>query len=205
MTTKKIGITLSGLRKLQPCAHRLEIVEKLIKFGRRKVTAKQAVEAGVSLDDLVWVAAAVAHTDESVERRLRLWMADCAVRVLHIYEKVGASAAPRLAIIAGRMLANGEINAAVMAAVGGAALDAAGGARAGSAVRAAAWAAAGGAGAREAAAIAASGPAGDIGSATWSDVSAAEEKWQLNRLVNWLSDPEPIELELPSVIKRDTK
>src|SRR3546814_9974895 len=54
-------------------------------------------------------------TDADVERRLRLWLADCAARVLHIYEKTEASAAPREAIIAARRFARGEIDAAALA------------------------------------------------------------------------------------------
>lgn len=126
------------------------------------ITAAQAKEAGCTLTDLVWAASALARRDKDVERRLRLWMADCAARVLHIYERAETSEAPRNAIIAARQFARGEIDGAAGAAAGDAALGAA----------------------RVAA-------------------RDAEEAWQLDRLVAWMSDVEPADWPLPARQKKD--
>ena len=53
MTTRPITMTLARLRKLKPC--QLERCEPLFK-GKRSVTVRQALEAGVSIPDLLWVA-----------------------------------------------------------------------------------------------------------------------------------------------------
>ncbi len=108
-------ITLAALAKLGPCEDVLADVLKALP-KRRRITAAVAREAGISFDDIVWVAFAVAQTNKDVERRLRLWLADCAVHVLHIYEKTETSDAPREAIIAARRYARGEIDSAAWAA-----------------------------------------------------------------------------------------
>jgi len=166
-----IGLTYDELVKLSPCPERKAEVVKMLggakKWDGKKISARQAVKAGVTFDDLLWAASAVAKKDKDVERRIRLWLADCAARVLHIYEKqVPKDMRVRDAIIASRQFARGEISAAAGVAAGAAARAAAG---------AAAWVAAGFA-------------AGN-----------AEEKWQLDRLVQWLSDPEPQDLEFPAL------
>lgn len=150
-------ITLGQLAKLDPCEGKLaEMREKLPK--RRRITAQMARAAGVSFDDIAWAASAMARVDKDVDRRLRLWAADCAAHVLHIYEKSETNTAPRDAIIAARQYARGEIGDAARVA----ARDAAG-----AAARDAAWAAA------------------------WAAAGAAEESWQFDRLIMWLSDNEP--------------
>ena len=169
------------------------------------VTAAQARAAGATLGDLIWVAEKIAMTDTDVERRLRLWLADCAAHVLHIYERIGKSKAPRDAIVAARQSARGDIGAddltaaraAAWAAVrdaGNAAMDAAW-----EAARAAAWAAVWvavrdvvRAAARAAARVAAWDAARDAAWFAVRDVAwDAEEAWQFDRLVLWLSDEEP--------------
>lgn len=67
-------------------------------------------------DDNRNLVSAVARTDADIERRLRLWLADCAAHVLHLYERTEASDAPRRAIIAARQFARGEIDSAASAA-----------------------------------------------------------------------------------------
>ncbi|MGB0854882.1 MAG: putative immunity protein, partial [Pikeienuella sp.] len=119
------AITLSALKKLDPCAERFKALSADLP-KRRKITAAHAVESGATLDDLVWVASVLARKDKDVERRLRLWMADCAARVLHIFEKDHpTNVRPREAIEAGRQYARGEIDAAARAAAGAAARAAA--------------------------------------------------------------------------------
>ena len=94
-------LTYAELKALDPCAGSLHRVANLM-GGARKwtagITAAQAREAGATFDDLVWVSSAGACTNPNVDRRLRLWMADCAARVLHIYEAAEKSDAPRAAI-----------------------------------------------------------------------------------------------------------
>uniref|UniRef100_UPI00260BA147 putative immunity protein n=1 Tax=uncultured Paraglaciecola sp. TaxID=1765024 RepID=UPI00260BA147 len=114
------AFTLAAIRKLNPC----DIPEGLPKRG--KITAAQAVEHGVGLSDLIWVASAFANSDKDIERRLRLWMADCAARVLHIYEKdYPRDGRVRNAIVVARQYSRGEVSAAAWDAARDAAWDAA--------------------------------------------------------------------------------
>lgn len=193
-------LTYAQLKELDPCEESRERVVKLLggarKWGENGVTAAQAKEAGCTLDDLVWAASALARRDKDVERRLRLWMADCAARVLHIYERIGTSEAPRNAIIAGRKFARGEIDGAARAAAWAAR------AAARDATRDAAWDAAWAA--RDAAGAAAWDAAWAAAwDATWDAAWAAEETWQLDRLVAWMSDVEPADWPLPARQKKD--
>jgi len=125
------------------------------------------------------------------ERTALLFAADCAAHVLHLFEvQYPDDQRPRLAIIAARQYALGEIDAAARAAAwaaaGAAARDAAG-----AAAGDAAWAAAG-----DAAWAAAWAAARD---AAWAAARAAEQKWQLNRLHDYLrGDVEPYMPERPS-------
>ena len=115
-----IGLTYAQLKDLSPCTDTLADVTKKLggarKWGKLIITAGQARAAGCSFDNIVWAASAVARTNPDIERRLRLWMADCAARVLHVYEKTETSSAPREAIVAARRFARGEITAAAWAA-----------------------------------------------------------------------------------------
>ncbi|MEL6569372.1 MAG: putative immunity protein, partial [Pseudomonadota bacterium] len=122
----KLAITLKDLESLSPCSDRMDVVRDLIKWNGKPVSAKDARDAGVSFDDLIWVASAVAKTDKAVERRLRHWMADCAARVLHIFEKERPED-PRVrnCIQAARDYADGKITDAARAAARAAAWDAA--------------------------------------------------------------------------------
>lgn len=203
------------------------------------VDAARAVDAGATLDDLVWAGTALARHDPDVERRLRLWMADCAAHVLHIFERESPTdMRPREAIVAARRYARGEIDAAACDVACDAARVAAWGSRASAwdtasaaaryaagaaawvnwragacdadmaaacdaaydAAWAAAWAAACDASwdaARAAAcdaawATVAWAAAVDAARAAACDAArAAEERWQLDRLVAWLSADEP--------------
>ncbi len=268
-------LTYPQLIALRPCEDDRKSVEKLLggktKWNGKQITAAQAVAAGVSFGNLVWVASAIALTDKDVERRLRLWMADCAARVLHIYEKEAPTdMRVRNCIIVSRQFARGEVDDAARDAARAAARDAAWAAArdaawaaawdaARAAARDAAWAAArdaaraaardaaraaaraaardtawdaaraaawdaaraaardaaraaardaaraaardaAWAAARDAARAAARAAARDTAwDAAWAAAWAAEEKWQLERLVAWLSDPEPADLELPAL------
>ena len=102
-----IGLTYTELRKLNPCEDAIKRVARLMggakKWNDHKCTAEEARAAGATFGDLIWAASAVALADEDVERRLRLWMADCAARVLQHFEtRYPTDDRPRKAIIAGR-------------------------------------------------------------------------------------------------------
>ena len=106
------------------------------------------------------------------DRTLRLFAADCAESVLHLFEAVRPNDdRPRLAIVAARAYANGEITDAARDAAWGAAWDAARGARAA---------------AREAAGEAARAAAGEAADAAWTAARDAAWPGQThNLLVNY--------------------
>lgn len=116
-----IGLTYPALEELRPCPDGMARVTRLLggsrKWSGRVVTASEARSSCAEFDDLVWVASAMSRSNKDVDRRLRLWMADCAARVLHIYERQApADHRVRNAIVAARRFARGEIDAARAAA-----------------------------------------------------------------------------------------
>jgi len=187
-----IALTYDEVKALNPCTDSFRRVMKLLGgkegWNGNRISAAEARAAGCTFDDIVWIASAVAKTNADVERRLRLWMADCAAHVLHIFEKTEASDAPRKAIIAARQFARGEIDEAAWDAARDAAWDASL-----DAARDAAWAAAASAAARAAASAAAWAAAWDARVAARAD----EEAWQFDRLIARLSDDEPEDVPLP--------
>ena len=188
-----IALTYDEVKALDPCKDDFPRVVKLLGgktgWNGHKIDAAAARRAGCTLDDIVWVASKLACKDAGIERRLRLWRADCAAHVLHLYERTGKSEAPRNAIIAARQFARGEIDedertsacAAAGAATWGVAQNAAWGAAC-----AASWVALGPAQNTAKYAQNAAGSACD-----------AEETWQFDRLIAWLSDDEPEDWPLP--------
>ncbi len=171
-----------------------------VELTRRRLTFAQVRDAGTSFADVVWVAAAMALTDPDADRRIRLWMADCAARILHVYEKTETSDAPRKAIIAARQFARGGIDAAAWAAARAAGRTAAKdiarasirsgyGAGCWAANWAATWANASnsvwGAGWTAAA------------DAAFDNAREAEKVWQFDRFILWFSDSEPEDWPLP--------
>src|SRR3990167_3352040 len=101
--------SLSEIEKLNPCKDRFAAVRGL-KLGRGQITAKQAVKAGVSFDDLIWIASAIYIKDLDAKFRLTAWMADVAAHVLHIFEKEYPSdMRPRKAIEATHQFIRGNI------------------------------------------------------------------------------------------------
>jgi hypothetical protein len=108
-----IALTYDELVKLKPCADDFRRVTRLMggakKWDGKKIDAASARKAGATYDDLVWAASAVARNNPDVERRLRLWLADCAARVLYIYEAdPQADGRPRNAIVVARQFARGK-------------------------------------------------------------------------------------------------
>ena len=144
------ALTYHELKALEPCKDDFARVTKLMggakKWGGKKISAARARKAGASFNDIVWAASVMAKKNKDVERRIRLWLADCAARVLHIYEaNTKADYRPRDAIIASRAFARGETSTAARSATWEAAWDAARSAArsaARDAARSAAWAAA---------------------------------------------------------------
>ena len=204
------ALSYTELKALDPCTDSLRRVAKLMggaaKWNGKRVNAADARKAGATFDDIVWAASAIARTNTDVDRRLRLWLADCAARVLHIYEReYPADDRVRNTIVASRQFARGEIGAAAWAAAGAAARAAAGTAAraaaraaAGTAARAAAWDAARAA-AKATAWDAAWDAAGTTaGTTAWDAAWDAEGAWQFDRLIEWLGDKEPDDYALPS-------
>ena len=196
------ALSYTELKALDPCTDSLRRVAKLMggaaKWNGKRVNAADARKAGATFDDIVWAASAIARTNTDVDRRLRLWLADCAARVLHIYEReYPADDRVRNTIVASRQFARGEIGAAAWDAAGAAARDAAWNAArtaAGAAARAAA-----GTAARAAAGTAAWAAAWDAAwDAAGTAAGAAEGAWQFDRLIEWLGDKEPDDYALPS-------
>lgn len=115
--------------------------------------------------DVLW---ALDNAIDGGDKILRLWAADCAAHVHHIWLKTYPNdTRPAEAIKAARQFARGEITAAAWAAAVAAARDAAVDAEV-AAARDAAWAAA--------------------GAAAGAAAVAAEEQWQTDRLIAYLKD-----------------
>ena len=71
-----LKVTIEELRALNPC----DLDARLALFGRRKaLTVTQAVEAGATVEDILWVAGRLGHK----ERCVRFAVA-CARRVAHL-------------------------------------------------------------------------------------------------------------------------
>lgn len=106
-------LTYDQLKALSPCPKAFRRVTKLMGSARWETTAAYARRAGATFDDVRWAASAIARSNPDVERRVRLWLADCAAHVLKIYERgYPNDDRPRNAIIAARHFARGKIRAA---------------------------------------------------------------------------------------------
>ena len=108
-------ITIAELDAMKPCAGSSRRVKaallKLDGSEGRSYSATDARKAGCTYEDIIWAASAVARTDKEVKRRIRHWMADCATRVLHIYERdYPNDTRVREAIQATHEYADGRIN-----------------------------------------------------------------------------------------------
>jgi hypothetical protein len=104
-----VTISRAQVTGWQICPEGIDIALAVLP-ARGRMTLGQARDAGTSFEDVVWVAAYMALTDKDADRRLRLWMADCAARVLHVYEKTEACDAMRGAVVAARRYARGEVD-----------------------------------------------------------------------------------------------
>lgn len=150
MTTPTL--TRAQAKLLGACDEALNLLKPRVHY-----TARMAREAGCSLTHLLWALDRMARHDHSIAKRRALFAADCAERVLPIFEaRFPNDTRPRKAIQAARDWAAGLIDD-VAGAAGGA--------------RDAAWAAR--------AAADAAGAAGDA-------ARAAEKAWQYDRLIYWM-------------------
>jgi hypothetical protein len=204
-------ITFSQLSKLDPKPEKL--VELSILFGGGTWIKAQSLQ--LSLNEVYEAAIKLAIKDKQIEKRIGLWGCDCAAHVLHLFEiERPKDNRPRNTISISRKFyrdaAWDAAGDAAWDAVRDAAWDAVGDA-AGAAYRAAAWDAAedaawdaardaawdavGGAArtaARAAARTAARAAARAAARTAVGDAARdAEEKWQLERLILWLSDNPP--------------
>ena len=166
--TWTLGEWMPTVEKIRPCVfgYHLVTAEQLIEWlGPCVCEAEGAGEHIEQSDKSVWQRARVTKRLNMDEKRLRLFAADCAERVLPIFEKqYPDDKRPRQAIQSARDFANGKIDAAAGDAARDAARDAvrdAAGDAAGAAARDAAWAAA-------------------------DAARAAERAWQVKRLVAYL-------------------
>jgi hypothetical protein len=199
---------------LEPCRNGLHVctVGQILRWLAEELWLVEVDDAAGLVDAGDKMAARrarlVGRVDGWDERSARLFAADCAERVLPLFERERpGDKRPRKAIEAARAFARGEIDAAAGAAARAAAgtaarataRDAAGAARAAAwaAAGAAAWAAAGAA--AEAAAWAAAGAAArDAGGATARDAAGAaawhaEQKWQADHLATMLQLPPEVQ------------
>jgi hypothetical protein len=197
-----LALTYAQVKALKPCADDFARIAKAMgpAWKKHNRSAAEARKLGATFDDVMWIASAAARVDPGIERRLRLWLCDCAMHVLHIYERdYPNDMRPREAVLIGRRFARKEVTVAARAAARAAAWDAAW-AAARDAARDAARAAAGDA-ARAAARAAARDAAMDAEQDWQFDRLivwlSAEQDWQFDRLIAWLSDPEPADWPLP--------
>lgn len=82
-----LATSIAQIRALGPCADGYRFaLTGLPKEG--EVTAAQAREAGCSFEDMAWYLSIEAMRDHEIWRRLQHWKADCATRVLPVFEAV---------------------------------------------------------------------------------------------------------------------
>jgi len=177
--------TLQRLKDADACVARYKHLREALgeSFGMDTELPLTRILETNGRNDVLWT---LDNVIDGGNKILRLWAADCAERVQHIWlAKYPNDQRPAEAIKAARQFARGEITAAARDAAGDAAWDAAWAAWAAGAAGAAraAAGAAGSAGDAAGAAGDAAGAAGDAG-----DARAAEEKWQTDRLIAYLND-----------------
>lgn len=199
-----LALTREQFLALQPCHADRRAVEAALGVWNHPVTAREAVAAGVTLQQLMWAAGRVAAHDPDVKRRIVGFSADCAARVLPIFEELySTDMGPRNAILAARTAARSAASISVSAlAVELEAAKASARAADNAEARAAALAAV--CAARTDAVAFGAGADTDTAAAwaAWATADAAgERQWQLKRLVGWLTDgptPTPWPLQQPA-------
>lgn len=71
--------TLAQLSGLNPCGPGIDIANITLPAGA--FGAREARDAGVSFDDILWGIASLAQSDVDIYRRLQCWLDDCAKHV----------------------------------------------------------------------------------------------------------------------------
>jgi hypothetical protein len=180
-------VDIETLLSWKPCDRYTRESIGQIANGKKRMTALEILNLDIPIDDRFWV---LLRPHFMSGKNLRLFAADCAEHVLHLFEEKNPDdKRPRLAILAARHYANGKIKRPELKSAGAAAGDAAGAAAgdaAGDAARAAAGAAAGVA-AWAAVGVAARVAARDaVGVAAW----AAEKEYQIELLKKYLKKKE---------------
>ena len=194
-----VTISRASVTGLPICNEGIEIARAVLPT-RRRLTFAQVRAEGTSFDDLVWVAAAMALTDKDASRRLRLWMADCAARVLDVFENTESRDALRGAVVAARQYARAAIDKdawATARAAGRTAAKESARAAMRSGIGAGCWAAnwaATWANASNSVWGAGWAAAAD---AAFDNAREAEKVWQFDRFILWFSDSEPEDWPLP--------
>ena len=111
MTTEAITITLAKIRKHGPCksgwAKLYKSLGGIKSYGLHTPVKFSQIAEGNGLDDAVWCLRSICPEHE---KEVRLFAADCAESVLHLYEKEYDDTRPRDAIQAARDFANGLID-----------------------------------------------------------------------------------------------
>jgi len=105
---KDVAMTLAAIAKLTPPCGGLERARLLLP-ARRKITVAMARDAGVPINDVLWVVAHLAVSVDGVRRRFVSTLADFAAHVLHIYEVRQKTEAPHRTIQAIRDYRDGKI------------------------------------------------------------------------------------------------
>lgn len=104
-----LSTSIAQIRALGPCASGYRFA--LGKLGEDNVGAAEAREAGCSFDDMAWYLSVQAVNDPEIDRRLRMWKADVAAHVLHVFEAAfPEEQSPREAIVAARAYVAGEVD-----------------------------------------------------------------------------------------------
>ena len=190
-----ITTTLAKIRKHSPCQDGWKKLYKSLggikKYGENTPVKFSHIVESNDLDDALWCLRTICPKHD---KEIRLFAADCAERVLHLYEAEYNDDRPRKAIQAARDFAEGRITDKERAAAWAAARDAARDAAWGAAW-AAAWAAtrvaaraATRAAARAATRAAAWAAARDAArDAAWDAAWAAEQKIQTEMLIERFS------------------
>jgi hypothetical protein len=188
----RLTTSIAQIRELGPCAtgYRLALTG-LPKDG--EVTAAEARAAGVKLDDVAWYLSIQAQHDAEIRRRLQHWKADCAARVLSVFEAAyPRDARVRAMIQAAHIEADGKVLDDGLSRIIADAKNAHDKAWADGNLRAAQAASAAFAAGEKRASWACT----DSAVAAVRESATAELEWQYNRLVEWFTGDGPGPLEM---------
>ena len=84
MTDAPKAMTWKQIRALDPCGDAARLVRNALRakigpdYAKRELTLADAVSAGVSTDNLIWLLRRVMTPENGFDRRMRLFATDCA-------------------------------------------------------------------------------------------------------------------------------